>query len=224
MLFCGWWYGISVLGRYLVEWPTFLDPQTLYGGKVKRFWCFFSFDFILLFFVLEFQFPVQPFLTQTWGIYSPYVDFRPCVFIIHITNHDGLVFESFGLFLVNLFFTSSNLSFFHPTNFIWKSKVPLEVDVFTWLVANMKVNTKDMLQKKRPCKIFPSKWYTMCKRSWESMDHLFFFFFFLCIVQWHWHYDLGCLDLLRLTMFHQGMWWRCLTIAYQGFGSLLRGK
>ena len=47
-----------------------------------------------------------------------------------------------------LFVTLSNhfdLVPFLPTNFVWKSQVPLKVLSFAWLVAYKKVNTNDML-------------------------------------------------------------------------------
>ena len=44
-----------------------------------------------------------------------------------------------------IFGLNSDLAPLLPTNFVWKSQVPLKVKFFAWLVAHKKVNTNNML-------------------------------------------------------------------------------
>ena len=64
--------------------------------------------------------------------------------------------SSSGLYIVKSFLLAmsnySNPTLFLLGNFLWKSKGPLKVKTFAWLVAHRKVNTNDMLQLKRPYK------------------------------------------------------------------------
>ena len=66
----------------------------------------------------------------------------------------------------------SNTIPFHPANFLWKSRVPSKVIVFTWLVAHKKVNTNDMLQLRRPFKAPCPDWCILCRGREETIDHL----------------------------------------------------
>ena len=62
----------------------------------------------------------------------------------------------------------SDLVPFHPTKFIWKSKVLLKVKAFVWIVAHKKVNTNDMLQLRRPSKALSPDWCILCKGEWRD--------------------------------------------------------
>ena len=49
------------------------------------------------------------------------------------------------------------LTVFSPFKLIWKSTIPHKIKVFAWLVALGKVNTSDVLQKKKPnCALYPN--------------------------------------------------------------------
>ena len=66
-----------------------------------------------------------------------------------------------------------NMNVFSPFKMIWKSIIPHKVKVFAWLVALGRIDTCDVLQKKRPyCVLYPS-WCVLCKREEETIDHLF---------------------------------------------------
>ena len=67
----------------------------------------------------------------------------------------------------------SNPTLFLLANFLWKPKAPSKVMTFSWLVAHRKVNTKDMLQLRRPYKSLSTHWCILCKGNRESIDHLF---------------------------------------------------
>ncbi|KAM7513904.1 hypothetical protein LguiA_003487 [Lonicera macranthoides] len=61
---------------------------------------------------------------------------------------------------------------FAPSKVIWAAGIPTKVKVFSWLVAHGRVNTYDMLQKRRPnCCLSPS-WCVLCKSDAESLNHL----------------------------------------------------
>ena len=73
---------------------------------------------------------------------------------------------------------------FSPFKVIWKSPIPHKIKLFAWLVALGRVNTCDVLQKKRPnCTLNPS-WCVMCKREEETVDHLFIHFSFGSRIWW----------------------------------------
>ena len=77
--------------------------------------------------------------------------------------------SSTGLFIVKSFSLalsmSPNLTLFQPTKFLWKSKAPLKVKAFAWLVAHRKVNTNDLLQVRRPLKSLNPQWCILCKNE-----------------------------------------------------------
>ena len=85
--------------------------------------------------------------------------------------------SSSSLFIVKSFFLTvsnySNPTLFLLAIFLWKPKAPSKVMTFSWLVAHRKVNTKDMLQLRRPYKSLSTHWCILCKGNRESIDHLF---------------------------------------------------
>ena len=60
-----------------------------------------------------------------------------------------------------------------PTNFVWKSQIPLKVKSFAWLVAHKKVKTNDMLQLRRLYKAFGLDVCVLCMEHGELVDHLY---------------------------------------------------
>ena len=62
---------------------------------------------------------------------------------------------------------------FLPANLIWKSKVPPKINILGWLVAHGRVNTCDLLQRRRPKACFSPHWCVLCKKQGESVDHVF---------------------------------------------------
>jgi hypothetical protein len=62
---------------------------------------------------------------------------------------------------------------FLPANLIWKSKVPPKIKVLGWLVAHGRLNTCDLLQRRRPKACFSPHWCVLCKKKGESGDHVF---------------------------------------------------
>ena len=62
---------------------------------------------------------------------------------------------------------------FDPASFIWKSKVPPKVKILGWLVAHGRLNTCDMLQRRRPNSCFSPHWCVLCKMNGESAIHTF---------------------------------------------------
>ena len=66
-----------------------------------------------------------------------------------------------------------NTRAFFPFKLIWKSPIPHKIKVFAWLVALGRVNTCDVLQKKRPNTMLYPSWCVLCKREEETVDHLF---------------------------------------------------
>ena len=120
-------------------------------------------------------------------IFSPQSNwFRDCGsrrindFSVHLSTSvpDARVWAltSSGLFSIKSFFLAlsklSNLVMFHPTKFIWKSKVSSKVKAFAWLVAH-KVNTNDLLQLRRTSKALRPEWHILCRGSEETNDYLF---------------------------------------------------
>lgn len=53
--------------------------------------------------------------------------------------------ESSNFFLIT---NMNTLQSFPLANFLWKSKASLKVKAFVWLVATIKVNSNDLLQKR----------------------------------------------------------------------------
>ena len=111
---------------------------------------------------------------------------------IHLTSSvlDVKAWVSFSLrfFSVKLFFAAlsnvSNYVSFYLTNFLWKSKVPFKVRAFAWLVTHKKVNTNDILQMRRPFEALSLDWCILCRRSIETIDHLFLHYL-ITMGLWH---------------------------------------
>ena len=62
---------------------------------------------------------------------------------------------------------------FSPSYQIWKAKVPTKVKMMVWSVAHRKINTNDMVQKRRPNMALFLEWCAVCKNTSENVDHLF---------------------------------------------------
>ncbi|CAL2262014.1 unnamed protein product [Prunus armeniaca] len=77
--------------------------------------------------------------------------------------------KSFQSFLRN----KGSVVTFLPFSSVWKAKSPPKVKVFVWLVALGKVNTLDLVQRKRPFMYLSPQWCVLCKLGEESVDHLF---------------------------------------------------
>ncbi|KAM7522715.1 hypothetical protein LguiA_012617 [Lonicera macranthoides] len=57
--------------------------------------------------------------------------------------------------------------------FIWKDGIPSKVKVLVWVALKRKLNTCDLLQKRRPSKCLSPHWCVLCKSAGEDLDHLF---------------------------------------------------
>ncbi|CAL9018470.1 unnamed protein product [Prunus brigantina] len=77
--------------------------------------------------------------------------------------------KSFQSFLCN----KGRVVTFPPFSRVWKAKSPPKVKVFVWLVGLGKVNTLDLVQRKRPFMYLSPHWCVLCKYCEESVDHLF---------------------------------------------------
>ena len=61
----------------------------------------------------------------------------------------------------------------HLAKSIWKLSIPVKVKVFTWLLVLGKLNVHSNLQRRRPYYYLSPGWCALCKKSNESIDHLF---------------------------------------------------
>ena len=77
-----------------------------------------------------------------------------------------------------------NMNVFSPFKLIWKCNIPHKIKVFAWLVALGRVNTCDMLQKRRSYCAFSPSWCVLCKREGETGDHLFIHCRFTLKIWW----------------------------------------
>ncbi|KAM7477124.1 hypothetical protein LguiB_024367 [Lonicera macranthoides] len=59
-----------------------------------------------------------------------------------------------------------------PSSFIWKHGVPSKIKVFAWLALKGKVNTCDVIQKRRPAWCLSPSWCVMCNQNDENIDHI----------------------------------------------------
>ena len=62
---------------------------------------------------------------------------------------------------------------FHFHKFIWKSNIPARIKLFAWSFSLKKINTADILQRKRSFWCLQSSWCIMCKQNQESILNLF---------------------------------------------------
>lgn len=56
---------------------------------------------------------------------------------------------------------------------VWKQAVPPRVKAFSWTAAVHRINTMDMLQKRRPFIQLSPQWCSLCKKDGESVHHIF---------------------------------------------------
>ncbi|KAM7481515.1 hypothetical protein LguiB_006098 [Lonicera macranthoides] len=94
----------------------------------------------------------------------------------HGENSRVWVGEKLGVFTAKSFFkslTNPNVgSEFTPFKMVWKSGIPTKVKVLSWLASLRRVNTADLLQIKRPYLMISPACCILCKRDYESIDHL----------------------------------------------------
>ena len=57
--------------------------------------------------------------------------------------------------------------------FVWKSGIPAKIKFFAWSLCLKKINTCEVLQRKRPFQCLSPNWCVMCKQDQESFLHLF---------------------------------------------------
>ncbi|KAK9951574.1 hypothetical protein M0R45_007012 [Rubus argutus] len=62
---------------------------------------------------------------------------------------------------------------FDPAKFVWESKVLPKVKFLGWLMAHGRLNTCEMLQRRRPNSCFSPHWCVLCKQNEESTSHIF---------------------------------------------------
>ena len=85
--------------------------------------------------------------------------------------------ENFGYFSSKSAFGAlqklDGLQDFPFYGYIWKSGIPARIKFFAWSLSLGRVNTYDVLQRKRPFQCLFPNWCVMCKRELESSTHLF---------------------------------------------------
>ena len=104
-----------------------------------------------------------------------------------------------------------------PTNFVWKSQIPLKVKSFAWLVAQKKVKTNDMLPSRRLYKAFGLDVCVLCMEHGELVDHLYLHCS-LTMGLWHKLFRLAKLDWIPPRSFCDTM-----TMTYRGLRNSSRG-
>ena len=86
--------------------------------------------------------------------------------------------DSSGIFSCKSYFqfltSSPNIDRFLLDKPIWKSKSPSKVKAFVWTAVLNRINTNDMLQKRRPLMALSPNMCIMCGLDFESRAHLFF--------------------------------------------------
>ena len=63
---------------------------------------------------------------------------------------------------------------FVPSNLIWKAKVPSKVKMMVRAVAQWKINTNDVIQKRRPSMVLSPDWCVLCKNASKVLTTYFF--------------------------------------------------
>ena len=85
--------------------------------------------------------------------------------------------ENSGLFTCkSLFLSLIDKPSYNPTkfyHFIWKILIPNKVKVFNWLLILKKLNTQDLLWRRKPFWSISPSWCVLCRNASESADHLF---------------------------------------------------
>ena len=56
---------------------------------------------------------------------------------------------------------------------IWKSTIPSRIKVFAWSLSLKRINTYDVLQRKRSYHCLSPNWCVMCRQDQETISHLF---------------------------------------------------
>ena len=161
--------------------------------------------------------------SDSWGIKG--LDWSPiskgsCLHLLQCTLSPSVIGSRawflFSLGLFSIFFSSSLL--YLLAKFVWKSKAPLKVLAFAWLVVHKKVNTNDMLQLRRPYKSLSPYWCILCMRSGELIDHLFLHCP-LTLRIWHKFFSLAKINWVSPRSIGDMM-----TISFGGLGSSVKGK
>lgn len=60
-----------------------------------------------------------------------------------------------------------------PHHLAWKPTAPPMVKVVSWTTIIGRINTLDILQKRRPFMHLSPQWCPLCKRDGESVHHIF---------------------------------------------------
>lgn len=85
--------------------------------------------------------------------------------------------ESFAKFTSKSFFLAlsnpSSIESSLPHRKIWKLAVLPRVKAFSWTAALGRINTMDMLQRRRPFMPLSSHWCALCHMDGESVHHIF---------------------------------------------------
>ncbi|KAM7516657.1 hypothetical protein LguiA_006240 [Lonicera macranthoides] len=74
--------------------------------------------------------------------------------------------------LFHLLINSPQDPIFVPHNFIWESVIPSKVKIFACLASWKRINTCDVLQKRRPNFATSPSWCILCKQKGENIDHI----------------------------------------------------
>ena len=62
---------------------------------------------------------------------------------------------------------------FKPFAMIWKAKVPMKIQIFPWALVKGEINTGDVIQRRNPNICLSPSCCVMCRRSEDSINHLF---------------------------------------------------
>lgn len=87
------------------------------------------------------------------------------------------ILESSRTFSSKSFFralsNSPNIETTFSHRLVGKLAVPPRVKAFPWTAAMHRINTMDMLKKKRPFIQLSPQWYSLCKKDGELVHHIF---------------------------------------------------
>ena len=78
-----------------------------------------------------------------------------------------------------------SLSFSHYS-FASESSYPPKFKIFSWLLILGKLNTGEVLQKRKPYLVISPNWCMMCKMACESLVHHFLHCLLAILLSWVW--------------------------------------
>jgi len=137
------------------------------------------------------------------------------------------VLEPFGKFTSKSFFIA--LSHPHhpepsfPHKKIWKPEVPPKIKAFFWIIVLSRINTMDMLQRRKPFIALSPQWCYLCHKDEESVDHIFFHCSFTTKVWTYFISRIGCYWVMPGKLIHMFLSWKSIgvTIRSTKFGDSL---